>query len=143
MEAPGRLLAYSDCFYFYVENGVDDGLRKNSVLRRIKKEADVLAKLNGFIDEFESREFCTSLKYSIANQNIKRIRHSSFENLIEIRIANSLWRVLSYLDTRRSTIVMIDAMKAHVKGRHISKLAESNRSQIKDIESILKRKEVI
>lgn len=141
--------AYSDSFCFYVESTVENPLQNNAVISKLRKTArknkcaaDLVGRLNGFIDQFEETQstFTESLNKSIANNNIKRLAYIKSGNgkLIEIRIKPTLWRVLAYLDEATETIVMIDAMEAHLH-RTIAELAESSKSKIKKIKEIIER----
>ncbi|WP_169815802.1 hypothetical protein [Denitrobacterium detoxificans] len=92
---------------------VRNGERENILQKRFKKHAQAYGELFRIVQYLSSLDYESCIAVGFDGRYFDTIRADGDLSLIEIRVRNTLWRVIAYWVRDRRMIVVLDAFEAH------------------------------
>lgn len=137
LEEKWELKRISEFFYLLVDASDPSG--KDILQKRFKKEPNAQDQLYLLIERIGKLGYMNGVDYAFRTSLFDTIK-GPIKSLIEIRKFSDSWRVLTYNDSKRKKLVMLDAFQAH---KHVSTLKAAQRveSKMETAKKLLERDE--
>lgn len=127
MEQEGWYLKPYASFIFLLDRYVGQG--KDTLQKRFKKDKEGLINLYILLQLIDSFGYDEGVAFGFSTERLKPIKNT-WLHLIEMRRFHKTWRIITYLDTERKRLIMIDAFEAH-KSKSLDK-------KVREIEPLIK-----
>lgn len=136
MDADGWYLKEITDFIYLLDYADPDDQEGRTILqKRFKKDKKSYAVLYQFLRKIDDMGYEDGMSFSFASARMDTIKGTPLD-LIEIRVKESLWRVITYRDSTRKKLVMLDAFEHH-KHKAMSEMVKQVYPRVRTAQQLL------